>query len=87
MRESHRLKLLVWENEDRARAATDPVVEQKYREKAEQYRCQWVDAVMKEPRKGWALRTVEALLHICFAILIILSFAAMCADVILGLKK
>ena len=87
MRESHKLKLLVWENEDRARAATDPVVAKWYRRKADRYRCQWVDAVMKESRKGWTLRTVEALLHICFAILIILAFALMCADVILGLKK
>jgi len=81
MRESHRLLMSAWELEERAEAEPDPVKALELRKQADQLRIDSLNA-REEP---W--RRSHTVLMICFGVVIILGFAAMCADVIAGLVK
>jgi len=70
-----------WELEERAEAESDPVKALELRKQADQLRIDSLNA-REEP---W--RRSHTVLMICFGVVIILGFAAMCADVIAGLVK
>ena len=76
MRESHRLLMSAWELEERAETEPDPIKALELRKQADQLRIDSLNA-RKEP---WRLS--HTVLMICFGVVIILGFAAMCADVI-----
>ena len=79
MRESHRLLMKAWELEEKAEAEPDPIKAQRMLKQADQLRLDALNA-REEP---W--RLTHTVLLICFGVIIILGFAAMCADVITGL--
>lgn len=79
MRESHRLLMKVWEMEERAETEPDPIKALDLRKQADQLRIDSLNA-REEP---W--RLTHTVLLICFGVIIILGFAAMCADVIAGI--
>lgn len=79
MRESHRLLMKVWELEEQAETEPDPIKAIELRKQADRLRIDSLNA-REEP---W--RLTHTVLLICFGVIIILGFAAMCADVIAGL--
>lgn len=79
MRESHRLLMKVWEMEEQAETEPDPIKALDLRKQADQLRIDSLN-VREEP---W--RLTHTVLLICFGVIIILGFAAMCADVIAGI--
>ena len=79
MRESHRLLMKAWEMEELAEAEPDPIKALDLRKQADQLRIDSLNA-REEP---W--RLTHTVLLICFGVIIILGFAAMCADVIAGI--
>ena len=79
MRESHRRLMKAWELEEKAEAEPDPIKAQRMLKQADQLRLYALNA-REEP---W--RLTHTVLLICFGVIIILGFAAMCADVITGL--
>lgn len=81
MRESHRLLMKAWELEERAETEPDPIKALELRKQAGQLRIDSLNA-RKEP---WRLS--HTVLMICFGVIIVLGFVAMCADVIAGLAK
>ena len=81
MRESHRLLMKAWELEEQAKDDPDPIKALELRKQADQLRIDSLNA-RKEP---WRLS--HTVLMICFGVIIVLGFAAMCADVIAGLAK
>jgi len=81
MRESHRLLMSAWELEEQAETEPDPVKALELRKQADQLRIDSLNA-REEP---W--RLAHTVLMICFGVVIILGFAAMCADVIARLVK
>ena len=76
MRESHRLLMKAWELEELAKTEPDPIKALELRKQADQLRIDSLNA-REEP---WRLS--HTVLMICFGVIIILGFAAMCADVI-----
>lgn len=81
MRESHRLLVKAWELEELADTEPDPIKALELRKQADQLRIDSLNA-REEP---W--RLTHTVLLICFGVIIVLGFAAMCADVIAGLVK
>ena len=81
MRESHRLLMKAWELEELAKTEPDPIRALELRKQADQLRIDSLNA-REEP---WRLS--HTVLMICFGVIIVLGFAAMCADVIAGLAK
>ena len=81
MRESHRALMSAWELERQAEAEPDPVKALELRKQADQLRIDSLNA-REEP---WRLS--HTVLLVCFGVVIILGFVAMCADVIAGLVK
>ena len=81
MRESHRLLMSAWELEEQAETEPDPIKERELRKQADQLRIDSLNA-WEEP---W--RLAHTVLMICFGVIIVLCFAAVCADVIAGLVK
>lgn len=81
MRESHRLLVKAWELEELAKDDPDPIRALELRKQADQLRIDSLNA-REEP---W--RLTHTVLLICFGVIIVLGFAAMCADVIAGLVK
>ena len=81
MRESHRLLVRAWELEEQAETEPDPIKALERRTQADQLRIDSLNA-WEEP---W--RLAHTVLMICFGVIIVLGFAAMCADVIAGLVK
>ena len=79
MRESQRLLTKVWELEELAETEPDPIKALELRKEADRLRKDSLNA-REEP---W--RLAHTVLLICFGVIIILCFAAMCADVIAGL--
>ncbi len=79
MRESHRLLMKVLELEELAETEPDPIKAIELRKEADRLRKDSLNA-REEP---WRLS--HTVLLICFGVIIILGFAAMCADVIAGL--
>lgn len=79
MRESHRLLMKAWELEEKAGAEPDPIKALELRKQADQFRIDSLNA-REDP---W--RLAHTVLMICFGVIIVLGFAAMCADVIAGL--
>jgi len=79
MRESHRLLTIAWEMEEQAETEPDPIKAIELRKEADRLRLDSLNA-REEP---W--RLTHTVLLICFGVIIILGFAAMCADVIAGL--
>ena len=79
MRESHRLLMKVWEMEEQAETEPDPIKALELRKQADRMRIDSLNA-REEP---W--RLAHTVLLICFGVIIILGFAAMCADVIAGI--
>ena len=79
MRESHRLLMKAWEMEELAEAEPDPVKALELRKQADQLRIDSLNA-REEP---WRLS--HTVLLICFGVIIVIGFVAMCADVIAGL--
>lgn len=79
MRESHRLLMKAWELEEKAEAEPDPIKALELRKQADQFRIDSLNA-REDP---W--RLAHTVLMICFGVIIVLGFAAMCADVIAGL--
>ena len=73
MRESHRLLMKAWELEELAKDDPDPI-------RALELRKQ-----LNAREEPWRLS--HTVLMICFGVIIVLGFAAMCADVIAGLAK
>ena len=76
MRESHRLLMSAWELEELAKDDPDPIRALELRKQADQLRIDSLNA-REEP---W--RLPHTVLMICFGVIIVLGFAAMCADVI-----
>ena len=76
MRESHRLLMKAWELEELAKTEPDPIKALELRKQADQLRIDSLNA-REEP---WRLS--HTVLMICFGVIIVLGFAAMCADVI-----
>jgi len=81
MRESHRLLMKAWELEERAETEPDPIKALELRKQADQLRIDSLN-VREEP---WRLS--HTVLMVCLGVIIVLGFAAMCADVIAGLVK
>ena len=81
MRESHRLLMKAWELEELAKTEPDPIKALELRKQADQLRIDSLNA-REEP---WRLS--HTVLMICFGVIIVLGFAAMCADAIAGLAK
>ena len=81
MRESHRLLMSAWELERQAETEPDPIKAIELRKQADQLR---IDS-LNSREESW--RLTHTVLLICFGVIIILGFAAMCADVIAGLVK
>ena len=81
MRESHRLLVRAWELEEQAETEPDPIKELELRKQADRLRIDSLNA-WEEP---W--RLAHTVLMICFGVIIVLGFAAMCADVIARLAK
>ncbi len=81
MRESHRLLMSAWELEEQAETEPDPIKALELRKQADRLRIDSLNA-WEEP---W--RLAHTVLMICFGVIIVLGFAAMCADVIAGLVK
>ena len=79
MRESHRLLMSAWELEELAETEPDPIKAREMLKQADQLRIDSLNA-REEP---W--RLAHTVLMICFGVIIVLGFAAMCADVIAGL--
>lgn len=79
MRESRRLLISAWKLEERAETEPDPIKALELRKQAGQLRIDSLNA-REEP---WRLS--HTVLLICFGVIIVLGFAAMCADVIAGL--
>ena len=79
MRESHRLLVKAWELEELAKDDPDPIKALDLRKQADQLRIDSLNA-REEP---W--RLTHTVLLICFGVIIILGFAAMCADIIAGI--
>ena len=79
MRESHRLMVKAWELEELAETEPDPIRALELRKQADQFRIDSLNA-REEP---WRLS--HTVLLICFGVIIVIGFAAMCADVIAGL--
>ena len=79
MRESHRLLMKVWEMEELAETEPDPIKALDLRKQADQLRIDSLNA-REEP---WRLS--HTVLLICFGVIIVIGFVAMCADVIAGL--
>ena len=79
MRESHRLLVKAWELEELAKDDPDPIRALELRKQAERLRIDSLNA-REEP---WRLS--HTVLLICFGVIIVIGFAAMCADVIAGL--
>ena len=79
MRESHRLLMKVWELEERAETEPDPTKALELRKQADRLRIDSLNA-REEP---WRLS--HTVLLICFGVIIVIGFVAMCADVIAGL--
>ena len=79
MRESHRLLMKVWEMEEQAETEPDPIKAIELRKEADRLRLDSLNA-REEP---W--RLAHTVLLICFGVIIVLGFAAMCADVIAGI--
>lgn len=75
MRESHRLLMM----EEQAETEPDPIKALDLRKQADRLRIDSLN-VREEP---W--RLTHTVLLICFGVIIILGFAAMCADVIAGI--
>ena len=76
MRESHRLLVKAWELEERAETEPDPIKALELRKQAGQLRIDSLNA-REEP---WRLS--HTVLMICFGVIIVIGFSAMCADVI-----
>ena len=76
MRESQRLLTKAWELEELAETEPDPIKAIELRKEADRLRKDSLNA-REEP---W--RLAHTVLLICFGVIIILCFAAMCADVI-----
>jgi hypothetical protein len=68
-----------WELEERAETEPDPIKALELRKQADRLRIDSLNA-REEP---WRLS--HTVLMICFGAIIVLGFAAMCADVIAGL--
>ena len=81
MRESHRLLVKAWELEERAETDPDPIRALELRKQADQLRIDSLNA----REESW--RLAHVVLMICFGVIIVLGFAAMCADVIARLVK
>lgn len=81
MRESHRLLVKAWELEELAKDDPDPIRALELRKQADQLRIDSLNA-REESR-----RLAHTVLLICFGVIIVIGFAAMCADVIAGLVK
>lgn len=81
MRESHRLLVKAWELEELAKDDPDPIRALELRKQADQLRVDSLNA-REEP---WRLS--HTVLLICFGVIIVIGFAAMCADVIAGMVK
>jgi len=81
MRESHRLLMKAWELEELAKDDPDPIRALELRKQADQLRIDSLNA-REEP---WRLS--HTVLMVCLGVIIVIGFAAMCADVIAGLVK
>lgn len=81
MRESHRLLMSAWGLEEQAETEPDPIKALELRKQADRLRIDSLNA-REEP---W--RLAHTVLLICFGVIIVLGFAAMCADVIARLAK
>jgi hypothetical protein len=79
MRESHRLLVKAWELEELAKDDPDPIRALELRKQADQLRIDSLNA-REEP---W--RRSHTVLMVCLGVIIVIGFAAMCADVIAGL--
>ena len=79
MRESHRLLMKVCELEEQAETEPDPIKALGLRKEADRLRKDSLNA-REEP---WRLS--HTVLLICFGVIIVIGFVAMCADVIAGL--
>ena len=79
MRESQRLLTKVWELEELAETEPDPIKALELRKEADRLRKDSLNT-REEP---W--RLAHTVLLICFGVIIILCFVAMCTDVIAGL--
>jgi len=69
----------VWEMEEQAETEPDPIKAIELRKEADRLRLDSLNA-REEP---W--RLAHTVLLICFGVIIVLGFAAMCADVIAGI--
>lgn len=76
MRESRRLLMKAWELEERAETEPDPIKALELRKQAGQLRIDSLNA--REEPCGLS----HTVLMICFGVIIVLGFVAMCADVI-----
>ena len=75
----HRLLMKARELEEQAETEPDPIKERELRKQADRLRLDSLNA-REEP---W--RLAHNVMLICFGVIIILCFVAMCADVIAGL--
>lgn len=84
MRESHRLWMRVCDLTEQADAEIDPLAEAWLRREAESVRTKWLNTIEQE-KQDLPLRIAHGVLVALFGVIIVLGFAAMCADVIAGL--
>lgn len=81
MREAHRLRMKAWSLEDLAERVTDEKRAEELRREADRLRIEAVN----EQEVFW--KPIHTVVLVSLGIIIVLCFAAMCADVIAGMPR